>query len=100
MGGSGVSGDVRPENGPTQQDRHGDGDARRVMSGRAAARSSPPSGVRRGGVGLSAAERGAIESAVLALPPMTEDQVDRVCEVIVSARTRWRRQSGHRRDPG
>jgi hypothetical protein len=40
---------------------------------------------------LSEAQRAAIAAAVAALPPMTEEQVDAVCEVIVTARARWRR---------
>lgn len=46
--------------------------------------------------GLSEAQRAAIVAAVLELPPMTCEQVDSVCEVIVTARTRWRREDDRR----
>jgi hypothetical protein len=29
---------------------------------------------------------------VLALPPLTDEQIDRLCEVIVTARQRWARE--------
>ncbi|MGH3567122.1 MAG: hypothetical protein ACRDRH_14040 [Pseudonocardia sp.] len=48
---------------------------------------------------MSEAQRAAIVAAVLELPPMTVEQVDRVCEVIVAARARWRRED-HRTDRG
>jgi hypothetical protein len=41
---------------------------------------------------LSEQQRAAIRAAIAALPPMTNDQVDSVCEVIVTARERWRRE--------
>ncbi len=47
----------------------------------------------RGAAGeLSAEQQAAIVARVLALPPMTDEQVDGVCEVIQVARTRWRAQ--------
>jgi hypothetical protein len=59
---------------------------------------------REGGPGgLSEAQRAAIVAAVLELPPMTCEQVDSVCEVIVAARARWRREDdrrGHRGETG
>jgi len=52
---------------------------------------------RQGGSGgLAEAQRAAIVAAVLELPPMTCEQVDAVCEVIVGARARWRREDGRR----
>jgi len=33
---------------------------------------------------------------VLALPPLTDEQVDRICEVITTARHRWQRED-HRK---
>jgi len=45
---------------------------------------------------LSAAEQAAIVARVLALPPLTEEQIDRLCEVIHTARTRWRDQDSQR----
>jgi hypothetical protein len=45
----------------------------------------------RAGRGLSASERAAIRAAVLALDPMSDDQIAGVCEVIVTSRARWRR---------
>lgn len=58
---------------------------------------------RGGSGGLSEAQRAVIVAAVLRLPPMTVEQVDAVCEVIVAARARWRREDdrrGHRAGPG
>jgi hypothetical protein len=46
---------------------------------------------------LSAQQRATIRAAIAALPPMTNDQVDSVCEVIVTARERWRRED-HRNE--
>jgi hypothetical protein len=40
---------------------------------------------------LSARQRAAIRAAIAALPPMSNEQVDSVCEVIVTARERWHR---------
>jgi hypothetical protein len=40
---------------------------------------------------LSEAERAAIAAAIAVLPPMSTTQADQVCEVIMSARGRWRR---------
>jgi hypothetical protein len=79
-GRSGGSGDANGLHGPTTtQDR-----------------STP-----RGGSGLSEAQRAAIVAAVLELPPMADEQVDGVCEVIVAARARWRREDERRgRPPG
>jgi hypothetical protein len=44
--------------------------------------------------GLSDKEREAIRAAVLALPPLTDEQIDGLCEVIVTARERWARENG------
>lgn len=46
--------------------------------------SSPPTSV------LSAEQLSAVDAAVDALSPMTNDQIDRICEVIIAARARWR----------
>jgi len=45
-----------------------------------------------GGSVLSEADRAAVRAAVAALPPLTDEQVAGVCEVIVATRARWRRQ--------
>jgi hypothetical protein len=44
---------------------------------------------------LTEAQQDAIKAAVAALPPMTDQQVDAVCEVINAARARWRRHTDH-----
>jgi hypothetical protein len=31
---------------------------------------------------------------VLALPPLTDEQIDQLCEVILTARQRWAREDG------
>jgi hypothetical protein len=38
-------------------------------------------------------ERAAVQTAVLGLHPLTDDQVAAVCEVIVASRTKWRCQA-------
>jgi hypothetical protein len=53
-------------------------------------RKGSPSGAGAG-CGLSANERAAIRTAVLALDPMSDDQIAGVCEVIVTTRARWQR---------
>jgi hypothetical protein len=42
--------------------------------------------------GLSNEELAVIRAAVLALEPMTDEQIEGVCEVIAVSRARWRRQ--------
>jgi hypothetical protein len=42
--------------------------------------------------GLSEQQRATIRAAIAALPPMSNEQVDSVCEVIIAARERWRRE--------
>lgn len=91
--GSGSSGDRGASRAATA------GGGRPIRPG-AAAGSAPPVGVRRGGTGLSDLERAQIVAAVYALAPMTEEQVDRVCEVIVSTRARWRREDAGRTETG
>jgi len=41
---------------------------------------------------LSPTQREAIRAAILALPPMTDEQTDALCDVITTARQRWRRE--------
>ncbi len=41
--------------------------------------------------GLTATERDAIRAAVAALPPLTDEQIDALCEVINNQRARHRR---------
>ena len=48
----------------------------------ASRRTPPPTGA------LTDTDKAAIRAAVLALPPLTDDQVDGLCEVIINARTR------------
>ena len=42
--------------------------------------------------GLSNEDLAAVRAAVLALEPMTDEQIDAVCEVITVSRARWGRQ--------
>jgi hypothetical protein len=43
---------------------------------------------------LSHSDRQAIRAAVAALPPLTDDQIEHLCEVINNLRARHRRQEG------
>jgi len=48
-----------------------------------------PTTSRRNGV-LTEQELQAIDAAVLALPPLTDEQIDALCEVIANAHAKWR----------
>jgi len=39
---------------------------------------------------LTEQELQAIDAAVLALPPLTDEQIDALCEVIANAHAKWR----------
>jgi hypothetical protein len=41
---------------------------------------------------LTDQDRAAIRAAVAALPPLTDEQVDALCDVIIAARKRWQRE--------
>ena len=66
---------------------HTDGQAQ--QDGRTGRPTAQPAG-RDSGAGLSDEERAAVIAAVLALEPMTEEQIAAVCEVIAGGRARWR----------
>jgi hypothetical protein len=55
------------------------------------ARNRPAGGV------LTEADKATIRAAVLALPPLTDEQIDGICEVITVARHRWQREDHHRK---
>jgi len=42
-----------------------------------------------------AEDRAAIRAAVAALPPLTDEQADALCDVIIAARKRWQREDRH-----
>ena len=39
---------------------------------------------------LTEADRAAITAEILARPPLTDDQIDALCDLILAARARWR----------
>jgi len=39
---------------------------------------------------LTPEQRAAIRTAVLAMPPLTNEQVDAICDALINARARWR----------
>jgi hypothetical protein len=41
---------------------------------------------------LTDEDRTAIHAAVAALPPLTDEQVDALCDIIIAARKRWQRE--------
>jgi hypothetical protein len=41
---------------------------------------------------ITAEQAAAVRAAVMALPPMTDEQIAAVCEVIVTSRARWQRE--------
>jgi hypothetical protein len=43
---------------------------------------------------LTDEDRAAIHAAVAALPPLTDEQIDALCEVMIAARKRRQRQTG------
>ena len=43
---------------------------------------------------LTEEDRAAIRAAVAALPPLTDDQVDALCEIIIAARKRRQHHAG------
>jgi hypothetical protein len=45
---------------------------------------------------LTDQDRAAIRAAVLALPPLTDEQVDALCETIVATWARWSRENSNR----
>jgi hypothetical protein len=40
---------------------------------------------------LTATERDQVKRSVMALPPLSEEQIAGICEVIIAARGRWQR---------
>jgi len=56
-------------------------------------RGRPRTGTRAGvGAGLSEVDRAWVRAAVLALPPLTDEQIAGVCEVIAASRARWQQE--------
>ena len=49
---------------------------------------------------LTDEDRAAIRAAVAALPPLTDEQVDALCDVIIAARKRWQREDAARAGQG
>jgi hypothetical protein len=56
------------------------------------ARTGPTTTGRPGGVGVSTQDRDTVRAAVLALAPLTDEQIAAVCEVITVTRERWHRE--------
>jgi hypothetical protein len=47
---------------------------------------------RRSAWTLTDEDRAAIRTAVAALPSLTDEQVDALCDIIIAARRRWQRE--------
>jgi hypothetical protein len=50
---------------------------------------TPPVNLTAGAGALSEQDRAAVVAAVLALEPMSDEQINAVCEVITTSRVRW-----------